>query len=621
MVSFTQLPPEIVHAILSHASPDDLVSLRRVNHWFQDFVWNNAALCRSLYCSHFDEPPDKGLDWVQEIHDFLRLKSICASMDDRKTSQLPFVYATAKRILSHSARVGPDSPDTLFTYQDHRNKKILTDLFRPEINKYAFFCRSFLFENARERKSRIPYPPAPVAEQQMSAELHSLFGTVVLGYREEPFNQFSSYPFAAAKVYDIREYTQKSRWGPFRADGSGHVDWEKIEAVIIVLRYNIMTRGLFKFPILAKIWDSPFAGAWPESYVTIRRDAAFPAQEPGPLDLQDPFGVTGTWMRVVCFLDYSDFFRFNFPEDAYIPPDRPRSPLDEEEEVRLIIMKLTVKRIEPPGEDEHPDYPIVHFDGVSYALDNPWDANANSDLRGSCRMTKEGQVHWTTYSVFGGQDRWRSESVQLGGPKSGRGVIGNWFDANYDPQGPCGPTAFWKVHEKSQTEGDDRQFEAFPYFLAGSTDGDFNIVININHHHFGGNFGAHLAGNAGGNHFVGSDEEDEDVPIAAGHGHHHGQVEIEVDSDDENDTHDANAFNLAQYNLMPFLGTLLEQFMDGNNQHEQNEEDGSDEHGHDEHDEQNEQNEHDEHDEQNEDGENSANNGAVGNDHDEGHAA
>jgi hypothetical protein len=43
-------------------------------------------------------------------------------------------------------------------------------------------------------------------------------------------------------------------------------------------------------------------------------------------------------------------------------------------------------------------------------------------------MTREGEVRWTTWSVFNGQERWRSESVQVGGVKSAKGVLGHWFD-------------------------------------------------------------------------------------------------------------------------------------------------------------------------------------------------
>jgi hypothetical protein len=56
-------------------------------------------------------------------------------------------------------------------------------------------------------------------------------------------------------------------------------------------------------------------------------------------------------------------------------------------------------------------------------------------------------VRWTTFSVYNGEERWRSESVQVGGVRSTRGVLGNWFDAEFSEHGPVGPTAFWKLSD------------------------------------------------------------------------------------------------------------------------------------------------------------------------------
>ena len=97
-----------------------------------------------------------------------------------------------------------------------------------------------------------------------------------------------------------------------------------------------------------------------------------------------------------------------------------------------------------------------------------WDPNANSRLRGTLtahlssnlqsntsnaqvgtvRLTPSGDVRWTTLSVFHGESRWRSESIQVGGLRSARGVVGTWFDKDYDANGPAGPTAFWKVTDE-----------------------------------------------------------------------------------------------------------------------------------------------------------------------------
>lgn len=93
-------------------------------------------------------------------------------------------------------------------------------------------------------------------------------------------------------------------------------------------------------------------------------------------------------------------------------------------------MKISVTKIEDPGEDDHPDYPVVYFKGKSRSLDfaELWDDSADSDIRGTVRTTPEGEVRWTSYSIFSGEEKWKSEGIQIGGMKSGRGVVGNWFE-------------------------------------------------------------------------------------------------------------------------------------------------------------------------------------------------
>lgn len=49
-------------------------------------------------------------------------------------------------------------------------------------------------------------------------------------------------------------------------------------------------------------------------------------------------------------------------------------------------------------------------------------------MKGTVRLTKEGEVRWTTFSIFSGHARWRSEGIQIGGVGSARGVVGHWFD-------------------------------------------------------------------------------------------------------------------------------------------------------------------------------------------------
>ena len=56
-------------------------------------------------------------------------------------------------------------------------------------------------------------------------------------------------------------------------------------------------------------------------------------------------------------------------------------------------------------------------------------------VAGTVRYTPEGEIRWTTISVFSGEERWKSEGIQVGGPGSARGVLGNWFDKVSRPTG------------------------------------------------------------------------------------------------------------------------------------------------------------------------------------------
>ena len=175
-----------------------------------------------------------------------------------------------------------------------------------------------------------------------------------------------------SKVYDLREYTAKTQWGPFRADGSGKVDWEKMEAILLVLRTNIKLKELDRLPMVGNVWNTPFAGCWEGSLCELPRTSA--ATQGGPmgvgsgyggwflwgnapgdddwgsdvandgaidsmeemgvgngddsedgdveedeeedsrmpkLEKEDPYGVSGVWLRVVCFLGTFYLYRLD----------------------------------------------------------------------------------------------------------------------------------------------------------------------------------------------------------------------------------------------------------------------------------------------------------------------
>jgi hypothetical protein len=247
----------------------------------------------------------------------------------------------------------------------------------------------------------------------------------------------------------MRTYTSENFWGPFQDDGKATVDWERMEAVMIVLGYNMKNYTQSMHGIYPPLWKDPFRGASPGSFeplsVTKRKVPL------GPVDLEDPYNVAGTWHRVsypfalvmtlltsflgCLFLRYASLHPF--PISIPIPrplirsfleltppdfhelhhynfgqsdpgPGIPLPPIDTTEAVRMISMEITVSdikragEVDGPGENDDPNWPVVLFKGTSRSMHAAWDSNANSNIRGRVSVTREGEVRWTTWSIYWG---------------------------------------------------------------------------------------------------------------------------------------------------------------------------------------------------------------------------
>lgn len=208
-----------------------------------------------------------------------------------KEPELEFVHKTVMDLLSRA------SSSHSKTHSASRNADMLRTLFDGSAStRAAFLERSLLFERVR---CCCPEPlalPCVVTEtetltHQRSARLHCLYGPCVPkdGCRQR------AYQFAGAAVYDVRAHTARTRWGPFCDDGSDRVDWEKVEAVMVVLGYN-MHRSIRRVAhMVTDVWQRPFSGSWPGSCMLPRDD---PNRALSALELRDPYGVTGPWYRV-----------------------------------------------------------------------------------------------------------------------------------------------------------------------------------------------------------------------------------------------------------------------------------------------------------------------------------
>jgi hypothetical protein len=174
------------------------------------------------------------------------------------------------------------------------NQHLIAELFQHiSQNHNAFMCRSSLFERAGTSNQK---PADDEESRQLSAKLHSYFGipSSNVGRRV-----LSTHPYARSRVYDLRNYTDATKWGPYRDDGSMRVDWEMIESLMIVLGYNSSSfcqRSLTRF---SPPWIQPLEGVVPERGRMIPDYPSTLLQEPDiPLDMKDPYRVEGIWARV-----------------------------------------------------------------------------------------------------------------------------------------------------------------------------------------------------------------------------------------------------------------------------------------------------------------------------------
>jgi hypothetical protein len=161
-------------------------------------------------------------------------------------------------------------------------------------NIEAFLCQSTTF--ARSKYEPPCSPATNFANRQASAKLHVQYGTPIACPRRTKYNQ--AYPYAVSMVYDLRNYRQESFWGPYLPDCNATVDWEKMEAVMIVLGHNLrmfteQTHSVFG---PRSIWREPWIGASPDSYEPVSIKGMQIPVAPG--GIVDPYNITGTWMRV-----------------------------------------------------------------------------------------------------------------------------------------------------------------------------------------------------------------------------------------------------------------------------------------------------------------------------------
>jgi hypothetical protein len=181
--------------------------------------------------------------------------------------------------------------------KDSKNMAVMRGWFDDKRDKEkrdnieAFLCQSTTFARSKGHSSPISF-----ANRQASAKLHVQYGTPIACPRRSKYNQ--AYPYAVSMVYDLRNYKTETFWGPYLPDSNASVDWEKMEAVMIVLGHNLrmfteQTHSIFG---PRSIWREPWIGASPYSYEPTSMKGMHTLNT--PVGIADPYNIQGTWMRV-----------------------------------------------------------------------------------------------------------------------------------------------------------------------------------------------------------------------------------------------------------------------------------------------------------------------------------
>ena len=280
-VGLLLVPPEITEHALLHARPRDVASFAQTCRFARALVYQSGDqhLWRQMYLLQpFDDPriaasSSSGIavgeiqvNWMKELQRRIRASSIISNNLEAHPDGLLEALKTMISIVHGASHVSADSRSC---NQSH------------DLN---WLCQ-LLQEAGLFESTTWAWSPE---EQQCFAQLYAY-----VGWRdgmEKEGRSCKSRNVARGFVYDLRNHTRQSFYGPFLPDKSGRVNWKHVEYIITVVDRNL--------------WD--LNGRWehtrpPRTLVSLRAYSA-----PGILkqDKRDWAGVEGTWRRYVCFMDY-----------------------------------------------------------------------------------------------------------------------------------------------------------------------------------------------------------------------------------------------------------------------------------------------------------------------------
>ncbi|KDQ07342.1 hypothetical protein BOTBODRAFT_38876 [Botryobasidium botryosum FD-172 SS1] len=437
--SFLSLPQELTeHALVQAEDPRILAAVAQCSKYLYSIVYSSGDqhLWRSVFLSIFDDIRGDGnakVDWKSLLQKRIRARSLLESKQHGySTTTLSLEERTA--VLGTLIDVVcTASPVQISEVDGERN----TSKNIRWVSKFIDDCTDVLFPT---HSDSLMVSPATA----LTARLRAYTG---LHFEAKRWYIHEPRTISRAFVYDLRNYTEETSWGPFLPNGGG-INWIHIDHLMRVICTNAeeYNHSMIHLPTGLEC-TRPYSA--PESH----------AREPG-----DWAGVEGTWRRIICFMDYRDLFAYNFRNPAGRSEDGAHlnTNIFESdffgEAFRVLEMELYITSIgDPPpspspsltysDEEEDvysdPNRPTIYFEGKSDG-----GTPNESRIRGSVTAMPCGGIQWKLVSSYAGQERWCSSGAQVGGAGSAVGVVGAWSSVDHAPMDPSGPFWLWKQPAK-----------------------------------------------------------------------------------------------------------------------------------------------------------------------------
>jgi len=106
----------------------------------------------------------------------------------------------------------------------------------------------------------------------------------------------------------------------------------------------------------------------------------------------------------------------------------------------FLQVTMRVTSIDPPSRNHPERRPTIHFEG------NTLGGGTNeARVRGTVHDEGGEVIRWSVGSIVGGEMRWHTEGVQIGGVQSAAGWVGCWTSPAHEAYDPAGPNWTYKL--------------------------------------------------------------------------------------------------------------------------------------------------------------------------------